>query len=105
MTDLSPQEWQSRLNSDPNGVVLDVRTAAETAEGIIPEALQIDIYSGAAFLEQVKQLDKTKHYYVYCRSGARSAQACIVLEQLGVARTYNLAGGILEWRGPLVNPK
>ena len=38
---------------------------------------------------------KDKAYYIYCRSGARSAQACQLLDQLGVEATYNLQGGIL----------
>ena len=33
-----------------------------------------------------------------CRSGARSAQACVILQRLGVGDVANLAGGMLRWR-------
>ena len=50
-------------------------------------------------MEEVNEFDKSKNYYVYCRSGKRSAQACQILDQAGVANTYNLQGGIMEWKG------
>jgi rhodanese-related sulfurtransferase len=34
---------------------------------------------------------------VHCRSGARSATACAMLEQMGFTQTKNLTGGILAW--------
>ena len=45
-------------------------------------------------------LDPSKVYFVYCRSGARSARACQIMGQMGFATTFNLLGGILEWEGP-----
>mgnify|MGYP002629326404 CR=1 FL=1 len=33
-----------------------------------------------------------------CRSGARSAQACVILQRKGYADVANLAGGMLRWR-------
>ena len=47
----------------------------------------------------VDELDKAKNFYVYCRSGARSGQACSVMNQMGIQNAYNLLGGIMEWRG------
>jgi rhodanese-related sulfurtransferase len=32
-----------------------------------------------------------------CHSGARSAQACMFLQQQGFADVYNLRGGMLGW--------
>ena len=48
----------------------------------------------------MEQLDKSKAYFVYCRSGARSARACAVMEQSGFPVTFNLLGGIIAWEGP-----
>ncbi|WP_445732393.1 rhodanese-like domain-containing protein [Mariniflexile sp.] len=103
MEDLSQEEWASQLAEDENAVVLDVRTDAEVADGIIPNAIHIDIYKGQGFIDEVEALDKTKNYYVYCRSGNRSGQACAIMENLGFDNAYNLEGGILEWEGNLVN--
>lgn len=103
MEDLTQEEWVSQLENDANAVILDVRTDAEVEEGIIENAIHIDIYKGQGFIDEIEALDKTKNYYVYCRSGNRSGQACSVMNQLGFENAYNLLGGILEWEGELVD--
>ena len=103
MANLSQEDWKTQLDTDTNAVVLDVRTDAEVAEGIIPNAIQINIYEGQGFVYKLEELDKNKNYYVYCRSGNRSGQACAIMNQLGFENAYNLVGGILEWKGELVN--
>lgn len=102
MSNLSQVAWKQQLANDANAVILDVRTDEEVAEGIMPNAIQIDIYKGQGFIYKLEELDKTKNYYVYCRSGARSGQACAIMNQLGFKNAFNLAGGILEWDGDLV---
>ncbi|MDG3583742.1 MULTISPECIES: rhodanese-like domain-containing protein [Galbibacter] len=102
MADLTQEEWTEELQNDKNAVVLDVRTEEEVDEGYIPNAINIDIYKGQGFLDEVEQLDKSKNYYVYCRSGKRSAQACMLMKQLGFENTNNLLGGFMEWEGEIV---
>jgi len=63
---------------------------------------QIDFLEGQIFLEEVSKLDKSKNYYIYCRSGNRSGQACDIMEQLGFETTYNLEGGFMQWTGDIV---
>ena len=99
MADLSQQDWTKQLEEDNNKVVLDVRTQEEIDLGMIPNAMHIDIYKGQGFIDEIEKLDKTKNYYVYCRSGARSAQACAVMNQLGFNNAFNLIGGFSEWKG------
>ncbi|MDN3596588.1 rhodanese-like domain-containing protein [Zunongwangia endophytica] len=99
MKELSQEEWSKQLAADSDAVVLDVRTEEEVEEGYIPESKNIDIYQGQGFIDEVEKLDKSKNFYVYCRSGKRSAQACTILDQLGYANTYNLQGGFMEWEG------
>ncbi len=101
MADLTQQDWQNGYKSDKEAVILDVRTDAEVAFGLIPGEVHIDIYKGYEFLEQVKLLDREKHYYVYCRVGERSGQACNIMQQLGFKYTYNLMGGMEQWHGPV----
>jgi len=102
--DLSQQDWTSQLHNDTDAVILDVRTEEEWNEGIIPGAINIDIYKGQGFIYGVEELDKTKNYYVYCKAGGRSAQACAIMGQLGFAKTYNLVGGFTQWEGETVLP-
>jgi rhodanese-related sulfurtransferase len=103
MADLSQQKWEEQLEADDNAVILDVRTQDEVDEGIIPNAINIDIHKGQGFIYELEELDKTKNYYVYCRSGARSGQACGIMNQLGFKNTYNLVGGIMGWQGEVTN--
>ncbi len=97
--DITQEEWEERIASDGNAVILDVRTEEEVEDGFIPNMLNIDIRLGQEFLDEVEKLDKTKNYYVYCRSGARSAQACTLMSQMGFETTYNLIGGFMNWDG------
>lgn len=99
IVNLSKEDWSEQLKEDPNAVVLDVRTQEEVDMGIIPNAIHIDIYKGQGFIDEVEKLDKTKNYYVYCRSGARSGQACTILNELGFENAYNLEGGYNAWNG------
>jgi len=101
---LQQEDWISQLNADPNAVILDVRTEDEWNDGIIPNAINIDIYKGQGFIYAVEELDKSKNYYVYCKAGGRSEQACNIMNQLGFENTYNLLGGMMQWKGEVVQP-
>ncbi|WP_142783843.1 rhodanese-like domain-containing protein [Changchengzhania lutea] len=103
MEDLTQEEWVTQLEHDENAVILDVRTDDEVQEGIIPNAVHLDIYKGQEFINELHSLDKSKNYYVYCRSGKRSGQACSIMAQLGFENAYNLEGGILKWEGDLID--
>ena len=101
---LSQEDWVNQLAADENAVILDVRTEDEFNDGYIENAVNIDINKGQGFIYEIEELDKNKNYYVYCRSGARSAKACQVMNELGINNAYNLLGGILDWEGETVNP-
>lgn len=102
--DLSQETWSFNLQNDKNAVVLDVRTIDEFADGIIPNAVNIDIFKGQGFIYKVEELDKSNNFYVYCKAGSRSAQACNIMNQLGFHNTFNLVGGIMQWQGEIVLP-
>jgi rhodanese-related sulfurtransferase len=99
MADLSQEEWVAQLEKDENSFILDVRTEDEVAEGRIPNSSNIDIYLGQGFLEELEKLDKSKNYYVYCRSGNRSGQACAIMNSVGIENAFNLEGGFMNWDG------
>lgn len=101
MKNLTQEQWADSLKSDENAEIIDVRTEEEYIEGYIPDAKNLDIHGGQEFLDEINKLDKSKNYYVYCRSGARSAQACAVMKQQGIENAYNLMGGITEWEGEI----
>ena len=78
------------------GTVLDVRTPEEWAEGIIPNAEQMN-YHADDFATQIESLDKSKPVFVYCKRGGRSAGAAEILKEKGFTKVYNLDGGITAW--------
>lgn len=102
---LSQEDWKLQLDSDTNAVILDVRTEDEWNEGIIPGAELNDIYKGQGFIYRLEELDKNKNYYVYCKAGGRSAQACSIMNQMGFENTFNLEGGFMNWEGDVTNPE
>ena len=99
---LSQQQWSEQLNNDNNAIVIDVRTPEEFEDGYIENAINIDIFKGQGFIYLIEELDQSKNYYVYCKAGSRSEQACKVMNQLGIENTYNLMGGIMQWQGKIV---
>ena len=87
----------SALIDKSNHVVLDVRSPQELADGSFPGHQMINFFD-PTFPNQLEQLDKSKHYLVYCRSGNRSGQACQMMANMGfTGALYNLVGGIGAW--------
>ena len=74
--------------------LIDVRTDAEVARGIIAGARHIPLFS---LPQHAPALANEGALVIYCQSGGRSAQACSYLAQQGFAELYNLSGGILGW--------
>ena len=97
---LDSRVFEKKFNEHPNAVLLDVRTVAEFKSERIPNAINIDVMSGG-FLKQIATLDKTKTYFVYCRSGGRSGHACNVMSNEGLT-VFNLSGGISNWLGDTI---
>jgi|LakMenEpi03Aug12_release.lakeMendotaPanAssembly.Ray.scaffolds.fasta_scaffold491970_2 rhodanese-related sulfurtransferase len=89
---LSGRAFKQQLEAAENAVLLDVRTAGEYAGGSIPGAKNIDFLS-AAFMQKVEKLDKNATYFLFCRSGNRSGQACQMMHKMGFD-VRNLSGGI-----------
>ena len=104
MQNITQAEWKELLENDDNAVIIDTRTPDEWSEGIIKNAILMNINDPQPFMDGVNNLDKEKNYFVYCRSGNRSLQACQILESVGINNTYNLLGGILAWEGKTVSP-
>ena len=77
-------------------ITLDVRTPGEFSEGHIEGAINIDVES-ASFDSEIANLDKTKSYAVYCRSGRRSTIAVDKMSATGFEKLSNLESGINDW--------
>ena len=93
--DLSVNEFKALVDSG-EGILLDVRTPKEVAQGKIPGASVLNIYD-ENFERKLNFMQKDKPIYVYCRSGGRSSQAAKTMSKNGFSKVYNLLGGIGTW--------
>ncbi len=74
--------------------VIDVRTESEGAQGVIDGAIHIPLHLLPLRAADIRQ---DKPVVIYCRTGARSAQACAFMSAQGFGNMHNLAGGIMAW--------
>jgi rhodanese-related sulfurtransferase len=77
-------------------VVIDVRTPEEIADGKIGDAMELNFYD-RDFADRLLQLDKEKEYFIYCKSGGRSAKTARLMIQNGFGKVSNLEGGYTDW--------
>jgi sulfur dioxygenase len=77
--------------------IVDVREPDEFngALGHVPGARLLPLGN---LMKSIGELGKDKPIVVVCRSGARSAQATVLLGKAGFERVANLSGGMLRWR-------
>lgn len=92
---MNPQQAQTLL-SDPDLLILDVRTPQEFSEGHIKKARLIPVAELGGRISEITAW-KEKTVLVYCRSGGRSASAAQMLVGAGFTKIHNLAGGIGAW--------
>lgn len=90
--------YMEDARATPGAVVLDVRSSEEYVDGHIDGARNVPVSHIQNAPRQVPALDTP--LFVYCLSGARSAQACRFLTQMGYTTVTNM-GGINRWSGPV----
>lgn len=97
MQNISINEVRQRLAAGEQLHIIDVREPYENAEFNIGAKL---IPLGKIQSMQVEDIEdwKNEEVIVHCRSGARSMQACMILESIGFSNTKNLEGGMLQWQ-------
>lgn len=97
MQPITVEEVKARIDSGEKINIVDVREPHENAEFNIGGKL---IPLGKIQTMQVDELDeyKNEELILYCRSGNRSGQACMILDMLGFTNTKNLIGGMLSWQ-------
>jgi len=93
---LNASDFYQKISSDENAVIVDVRTLQEFNDGHIQNSILIDIYN-PTFQSKILELDKTKNYYIYCRSGNRSYHAGVFMLSEGFESVQHLEEGIISW--------
>ncbi len=78
-----------------NELILDVRTAAEFAQGHVTGAKNIPVDRVMNHADELKKYDAL---YVYCAAGMRSQTACQILSSLGLTNLVCIDdGGYADW--------
>ncbi len=91
-----------RLVEHEGGILLDVRTADEFAEGHLEGAVNVshdEIEARLAEIEALTGGDPSTPIVTYCRSGNRAGQARATLEAAGYTRVTNI-GGMADYPAP-----
>lgn len=85
------------LINHKNAVVLDVREDSEFKSGHLLNAKWIPL---GRLADRIGELERYREQpvLVVCRSGARSASACVTLGKQGFTQAYNLSGGVIGWQ-------
>lgn len=97
MKNITVEELKSRLDAGEKLHVIDVREPAEHAEYNIGGKL---IPLGKILGLQIDELEdhKNDELFIHCKAGARSMQACMMLEQAGFTNVVNVVGGTVAWK-------
>ncbi len=97
MKTINYETLKPRLDAGEDIKLIDVREPAEHAEYNIGGTL---LPLGKVQTMQIEDIEdfRNNEVIVYCRSGRRSLNAVMVLEQLGFTNVANLEGGMLEWQ-------
>lgn len=94
MKEVTVQELKSMIDKNIDFQLIDVR---ETFEYEVSNLNGLNIPLAGILIESDK-VSKDIPVIMQCRSGKRSAQAIMLLEQKGFNNLSNLKGGILAWK-------
>jgi rhodanese-related sulfurtransferase len=96
MQNITVEELKKRMDAGEDLHIIDVREPNEYQEFNIG----VKLYP----LGRIQSMDldeleswKNEEVIVHCRSGKRSATACLIMETAGFTNTKNLEGGMLAW--------
>ena len=72
--------------------IIDVREEDEFAAGHIRNAINIPL---SQLRERLNEFSPHETYYIHCRSGQRSYNAVLALQQHGIRQVFNVRGGFM----------
>ena len=88
-------DWPKALEMQKaGGVLIDVRTPGEVAEGTAPGSINIPLQEAE---QRLGEFPKDKDLLIFCRSGKRSMAVSNFLIQNGYERVFNVVGGFMAF--------
>lgn len=97
MQTITVEALKAKIDAGEKVHLVDVREPQENAEFNIGGIL---LPLGKVQTMQVEEIEdlKDEEVFLYCRSGNRSGQACLILETMGYKNVVNVSGGMLAWQ-------
>jgi NADPH-dependent 2,4-dienoyl-CoA reductase/sulfur reductase-like enzyme/rhodanese-related sulfurtransferase len=83
---------QVRELVESNAFIIDAREKAEYNAGHLKNAVNIPL---SEFRQKLDEIPKDKPVYIHCRSGQRSYNMVMALQNLGYQNMYNISGSYL----------
>lgn len=93
---VSADKFEKLISKNKN-TLLDLRTPQEVQDGHLVGATNLD-FLDEDFLEKIEQLDKSKTYLLYCRTGNKTRKAGAAMKKAGFKKVIMLDGGITSWK-------
>ena len=97
MQTITVEALKAKLDAGEKINLVDVREPHEHAAFNIGGILLPLGHVQALQLDDIEDM-KEEIIYIYCRSGNRSGQACLMLESYGFKNVVNVSGGMLDWQ-------
>ena len=97
MENISVEELKERMDKGEKLNLVDVREPYENEDFNIGGILYPLGNIQSMMVDDLEPM-KDEEIILYCRSGNRSGQACMILDMLGFKSTKNLVGGVLAWQ-------
>lgn len=103
MKNITVEELKLKIDSGKKINLIDVREPHEYEEMNLGGKL---ISLGKIQTMQIEEIEdlKDEEVIVHCKSGQRSMMACMMLDSMGFTNTYNLTGGIMDWKNKFELP-
>jgi len=96
ISEITGEQLQSKLQSNPEVTVIDVREKEEQELGALPKALLLPRGLLELKIEEAAP-NHEEELVLYCGSGTRSALAAKSLKDLGYRNVHSLIGGYSQW--------
>jgi len=94
---VNPEKGMQLIKTNPEVLVIDIRTPEEFASVRIPKARNIDFFD-RRFQDEVAKINREQPILLHCASGNRSSKSLPIFTKLGFKKIYHLDGGINAWQ-------
>ena len=93
---ITPVQLKERLDAGDDLLILDVRQRHEWEISNL-EPLGAKLIPQSEVMSHIDEFDQNQEIVVQCRSGVRSANVIMIMQQFGFKNLWNLDGGINRW--------